>query len=142
MIGERISKDLKLFHNIKRLPTMTKARIGKPSDIPDDKPLKVDVFDQKVLVAKVDGQYCAIANKCPHMGLPMAKGNLEDGVLTCPYHGSKFEMCSGKNVEWVETFVGIPLPGFAQKLVSMGKTSTDVASFEVTEEDDVVYIDI
>lgn len=121
---------------------MTKTRIGTTSDIPDDKPLKVKAFDKTVLVAKVGDGYCAIANKCPHMGLPMAKGNLEDGVITCPYHGSKFEMCSGKNVEWVETFVGIPLPGVAKKLMAMGKTSTDVDSFEVTTEDDVVYVDI
>lgn len=55
-------------------------------------------------------------------------------MLICPFYGSKFEMCSDKNVEWVETFVAIPLPGAAKKLMAMSKTPTDVASFPVTQE--------
>ena len=95
---------------------MTKVKIAAASDISTDKVSKTTANGQTILVAKVGDGYCAIANKCPHLGLPMSKGTLENGILTCPFHGSKFEMCTGKNVEWVETFVGIPLPGAAKKL--------------------------
>ena len=120
---------------------MAKAKVATTADVSADKALKADANGTAVLVAKVGEKYCAIANKCPHLGLPMAKGKIENGVITCPFHGSKFEMCGGKNVEWVESFVGIPLPGVAKKMMEMGKTPTDVASFEVTQEGDDLFID-
>ncbi len=120
---------------------MTKAKIANTSDINLEKAFKASANGQSVLVAKVGDGYCAIANKCPHLGLPMAKGKLENGVLTCPFHGSKFEVCTGKNVEWVESFVGIPLPSVAQKVMAMGKAPTDVASFTVTQEGDDLFVD-
>ena len=120
---------------------MTKIKIAAAADVSADKALKTKANDQAVLVAKVGDGYCAIANKCPHLGLPMAKGKLENGVLTCPFHGSKFEMCSGKNVEWVESFVGIPLPGAAKKMMAMGKAPTDVASFTVTQEGEDLFVE-
>ncbi|MEL7052609.1 MAG: Rieske (2Fe-2S) protein [Cyanobacteria bacterium J06588_5] len=120
---------------------MAKIKVAAASDIRADKALKVDANGQTVLVAKVGDGTCAIANKCPHLGLPMAKGKVENGVITCPFHGSKFEMCTGKNVEWVESFVGIPLPGVAKKMMAMGKSPTDVASFTVTQKGEDLFVE-
>ncbi len=121
---------------------MTKVKIATAPDVTANKALKASADGQTVLVAKVGNGHCAIANKCPHLGLPMAKGKLENGVITCPFHGSKFEMCTGKNVEWVDSFVGIPLPGIAQKMMAMGKAPTDVASFTVTQNGEDLFVDI
>jgi nitrite reductase/ring-hydroxylating ferredoxin subunit len=120
---------------------MAKTKIATTADVGSEKVLKASADGQSVLVAKVGDQYCAIANKCPHMGLPMAKGKFVNGVITCPFHGSKFEICTGKNTEWVESFAGIPLPGVAKKVVAMGKSSTDVASFSVTQEGEDLLIE-
>ncbi len=120
---------------------MTKTKIATTADTSVEKVLKTSANGQSVLVAKVGNQHCAIANKCPHLGLPMAKGKFENGIITCPFHGSKFEICSGKNVEWVESFVGIPLPGVAKKMIAMGKGPTDVANFTVTQEGEDLFID-
>ncbi|MEM1290668.1 MAG: Rieske (2Fe-2S) protein [Cyanobacteria bacterium P01_H01_bin.162] len=120
---------------------MTKTKIAAVSEVSADQVLKTSANGQKMLVAKVGEQYCAIANKCPHLGLPMAKGKFEDGVITCPFHGSKFEVCTGKNVEWVESFVGVPLPGVAKKVMSMGKAPTDAASFIVTQDGEDLFVD-
>ncbi len=120
---------------------VTKTKVAIAAEISAEKVLKASANGQSVLVAKVGDGYCAIANKCPHLGLPMAKGKLENGVLTCPFHGSKFEMCTGKNVEWVESFMGIPLPGVAQKMIAMGKVSTNVANFAVIQEGEDLFID-
>ena len=120
---------------------MAKSKIAVTSDISTDKISKTIANGQAILVAKVGEQYCAITNKCPHLGLPMSKGKLENGILTCPFHGSKFEMCTGKNIEWVETFVGIPLPGAAKKMVAMGKSPTDVTSFNVTQEGEDLFVE-
>jgi nitrite reductase/ring-hydroxylating ferredoxin subunit len=74
--------------------------------------------------------------------LPMAKGKFENGVVTCPFHGSKFEICTGKNVAWVDSVVGIPLPGVMQKMMAMGKSPTDVACFGVMQEGDDLFVDV
>ncbi|ELS30130.1 MULTISPECIES: Rieske (2Fe-2S) protein [Pseudanabaena] len=120
---------------------MTKVKIASTTDVSSDKVLKTSANGKSVLVAKVGDNYCAIANKCPHFGLPLAKGKFENGVITCPFHGSKFEICTGKNVEWVDSFVGIPLPAIAQKMIAMGKSPTDVANFAVTQEGTDLFID-
>jgi len=121
---------------------MSKVKIASTADINAGKVLKAKANGQSVLVAKVGDKYCAIANKCPHFGLPMAKGKFENGVITCPFHGSKFEICTGKNVEWVESFVGIPLPDFAKNMMAMGKGPTDVANFAVTQEGVDLFINV
>ena len=120
---------------------MAKVKIASTNDISPNKVLKTSANGQSIIVAKVGDKHCAIANKCPHFGLPMAKGKFENGVITCPFHGSKFEICTGKNVEWVESFVGLPLPNIAKKMIAMGKAPTDVASFTVTQEGNDLFID-
>lgn len=120
---------------------MTKTKIATTADVGTDKVFKASVDGQSVLVAQVGEKYCAVANKCPHLGLPMAKGKFEDGVITCPFHGSKFDMCTGKNLEWVDSVVGIPLPGVAKKMMAMGKAPTDVASFAVTQDGEDLSIE-
>jgi nitrite reductase/ring-hydroxylating ferredoxin subunit len=120
---------------------MAKVKIATTNDVSADKVLKTSANGQSVIVAKVGDKHCAITNKCPHLGLPLAKGKFENGVITCPFHGSKFEICTGKNVEWVDSFVGIPLPGVAKKIMAMGKAPTDVASFTVTQEGNDLFID-
>ena len=121
---------------------MTKTKIANTAAVSADKVLKTKAISQSILVAKVGNQYCAIANKCPHLGLPLAKGKFENGVITCPFHGSKFEICTGKNTEWVDSVVGIPLPGIAKKMMSMGKSATDVASFAVSQEGEDLFVDV
>ena len=121
---------------------MTKAKVATTAEVSADKVLKTKANGQSVLVSKVGEQYCAIANKCPHLGLPMSKGKVENGTITCPFHGSKFELCTGKNVEWVESVVGIPLPGIAKKMMAMGKEPTDVANFAVTQEGEDLFVDV
>lgn len=39
-----------------------------------------------------------IADLCPHAGAVLSEGAVEDGVLTCPGHGSQFDVCTGERV--------------------------------------------
>ena len=121
---------------------MAKTKVANAAEVSADQVVKAKVNGQPVLVSKSGDSYCAIAGKCPHLGLPMSKGKVENGTITCPFHGSKFDLCNGKNVGWVDSFVGIPLPGVAKKIVSMGKEATDVTSFTVTQEGEELFIDV
>src|SRR5271165_1231588 len=37
----------------------------------------------------------ALDNRCPHMGFPLERGSVEDGILTCHWHHARFDLASG-----------------------------------------------
>jgi nitrite reductase/ring-hydroxylating ferredoxin subunit len=37
----------------------------------------------------------AFDNRCPHMGFPLDRGSVEDGILTCHWHHARFDLASG-----------------------------------------------
>jgi nitrite reductase/ring-hydroxylating ferredoxin subunit len=48
-----------------------------------------------VLVVYDRGRVFALDNRCPHMGFPLDRGSVEDGILTCPWHHARFDLASG-----------------------------------------------
>jgi nitrite reductase/ring-hydroxylating ferredoxin subunit len=44
------------------------------------------------------GRLWAIADACPHAGASLCTGSLDDGVVTCPRHGSQFRVTDGERV--------------------------------------------
>jgi 3-phenylpropionate/trans-cinnamate dioxygenase ferredoxin subunit len=52
----------------------------------------------EILLANVDGAFYALNNKCPHMGGDLSGGVLEGSTVTCPRHGAKFDVRTGKNL--------------------------------------------
>jgi len=57
--------------------------------------LVVHGADRPVLLGWSDGRAFALDNRCPHMGFPLNKGSLENGVLTCHWHHAQFDTSSG-----------------------------------------------
>ncbi|MDP7134616.1 MAG: Rieske (2Fe-2S) protein, partial [Planctomycetota bacterium] len=51
--------------------------------------------DRPIAVFEHEGKLSAIDNRCPHMGFPMHKGTVKDGIITCHWHQAKFDLCSG-----------------------------------------------
>ena len=41
------------------------------------------------------GDFFALDNRCPHMGFPLDRGSVEDGILTCHWHHARFDLASG-----------------------------------------------
>lgn len=73
-----------------------------------------------VLVLIDQGQVYALDNRCPHMGFPLHRGTVKDGILTCHWHHAKFDLSGG-----------CTLDPFAD----------DVPSFVTEVRDAIVYID-
>jgi nitrite reductase/ring-hydroxylating ferredoxin subunit len=55
----------------------------------------VEANGQAIALFIVDGKYYAIENRCTHAGGPLAEGELEGDVVTCPWHGSRFKVKTG-----------------------------------------------
>jgi nitrite reductase/ring-hydroxylating ferredoxin subunit len=48
-----------------------------------------------LLVVYDDGKVFAFDNRCPHLGFPLHRGSVEDGILTCHWHHARFDLASG-----------------------------------------------
>ncbi len=48
-----------------------------------------------ILVVHDRGRVFALDNRCPHMGFPLDRGSVEDGILTCHWHHARFDLESG-----------------------------------------------
>jgi nitrite reductase/ring-hydroxylating ferredoxin subunit len=67
------------------------------------------------------GEIYAVDNRCPHMGFPLHRGSVSDGILTCHWHHARFDLCTGGTFdEWAD----------------------DLRRFPVEVEGDDVYVDL
>ena len=55
----------------------------------------VSVEGQAILVLLEQGNVYALDNRCPHMGFPLHRGTIGDGILTCHWHHAKFDLAGG-----------------------------------------------
>lgn len=55
----------------------------------------VQLEGKVVLLVAHEGEVFAVDNRCPHMGFPLERGSVKNGVLTCHWHHARFELCSG-----------------------------------------------
>lgn len=72
------------------------VRILDRSEIAPGEVIEVFVDERAIVVAEVDGVLTAIDSVCPHAGGPLADGQLEGNLLTCPWHGWAFDVCTGR----------------------------------------------
>ena len=74
------------------------AAVLDESELEGGKLCKVDLEGVDVLVARSEktGEVCAIANVCTHLGGPLNEGERDGDSVVCPWHGSRFDLCSGE----------------------------------------------
>jgi nitrite reductase/ring-hydroxylating ferredoxin subunit len=74
--------------------------VAKAEDLPEGGMIGATVNGVDVLVANVSGRYRSIGSECTHEGCTLHEGELdpEDGVVTCPCHGSMFDLETGEVV--------------------------------------------
>ena len=53
--------------------------------------------DRELALFNVGGKFYATDNICPHRGGPLGEGMLEDKVVTCPWHGWRFDVTNGSS---------------------------------------------
>jgi len=58
----------------------------------------VDIGGQELLLAKIEDAYYAVARRCTHMAENLCDGKLEGRIVTCPRHGARFDVTTGKAV--------------------------------------------
>lgn len=69
--------------------------IGSLDDLTDGRPLAVSVDDVALLVVRRGTTISVLEARCTHRGGPLHEGELSDGCIACPWHGSRFELATG-----------------------------------------------
>jgi len=71
------------------------VRVGNTKDVVNNEMRVFEVAGTKVNVANALGQLYAFDDTCTHKGCSLAQGKLEGTTVTCPCHGSQFDVTSG-----------------------------------------------
>ena len=72
-----------------------RVRIADPADIPEGTGREFVVADRIVAVFRTAGGWSAIDGICSHAGGPLAQGQVEGNVVTCPWHGWQYQLETG-----------------------------------------------
>ena len=89
---------------------------------------------REILLARVGDKYYATDNRCPHMKGDLSQGKLEGTVVTCPVHGSQFDISNGQVVRWLKG-------GLMSKLGGAFKLSRALRVYNVKVEDGKVLVE-
>jgi nitrite reductase/ring-hydroxylating ferredoxin subunit len=101
--------------------SLSKVFAGSADDLLSKPCSVVHVEGHTLALFSVEGRLYAVDNRCPHMGFPLDRGSVKDGILTCYWHYARFDLASGGTFDL-----------FAD----------DVPAYPLTVEDGGVWIDL
>jgi len=97
---------------------------------------EVIIEGREILLARVGDRYYAADNRCPHMGARLSEGSLEGTVVTCPRHGSQFDLSDGRVVRWLKS------SGLISTVSKALKPPRPLVIHKVKVEDDRILIEM
>jgi nitrite reductase/ring-hydroxylating ferredoxin subunit/Fe-S cluster biogenesis protein NfuA len=87
---------------------------GQVADIPDGGLRALVLGGENVILARRGAAVSCFQNACAHMGLPLDRGLVDDGILTCPHHGFQYDLATGECL----TAAAVQLQPHAVRLVA------------------------
>jgi len=101
-------------------PRSTFVEVASLPDLASEGSQVVSEGGRAIALFHHDGAVYAVDNRCPHMGFPLTRGSIDNGVLTCHWHHARFELEAGDTFDiWAD----------------------DVQTFPVEVRGDRVYVD-
>ncbi len=70
-------------------------KAGSTGDLAPGQAKRIQVQGRTIALFNLGGTYHAIEDTCPHRGGPLSEGQVEGHVVTCPWHGAKFDVTTG-----------------------------------------------
>jgi len=72
--------------------------VAKVNDVPPGQGKTVQVAGKNIALFNVDGSFYAIDETCLHRGGPLGEGELTGHLVTCPWHGWKYDVRTGISI--------------------------------------------
>lgn len=69
-------------------PSVSELKVGQPLRFSCDK--------GDILLVQLEGKVMAFRNQCPHMGMSLDGGLVDESIITCPWHGFRFDLSTGE----------------------------------------------
>lgn len=101
---------------------MPMTKVAGVEEVPAGTGKVVRAGDKVLALFNVGGTFYAIDNRCTHMGGPLGQGKVDGTRVTCPWHGSVFDITTGQ--------------------VISGPARRPVAPFRVQVKDGEVSVDL
>ena len=99
-----------------------RVEITDVESLPRDRGVRVTVGDHRIAMFRIGDDVFAIGDRCSHAEASLAEGEIWDGHVECPRHGSEFDLKTGEPTS---------LPATAP-----------VPVYEVSVEDGKIYLDL
>ena len=82
-------------HAWQEVPTKF-TRVMLEGQLTDNMLVKAMAGDTPILLLKRGNTICAISETCSHAGGPLSEGELDGNLVQCPWHASRFDVCTGQ----------------------------------------------
>lgn len=90
---------------------------------------------REILLARVGDKYYATDNRCLHMKGDLSQGKLDGNVVTCPRHGSQYDVTNGKVVRWLRG-------GLVSKMAEAIKRPSGLNTYALKVENGKIFVEV
>jgi len=86
------------------------VRVGQLADLQSAECVVVHVKEHTLALFSRGEHIYAVDNRCPHMGFPLNRGTVKEGILTCHWHHARFDLASGGTFDqWADDVPVFPV---------------------------------
>ena len=72
--------------------------VAKLDEVPAGKMKHIEVNGKEIMIVNLDGKFYALNDRCSHTNAPLSMGHIQDNIVTCPMHGARFDITTGRKV--------------------------------------------
>ncbi len=112
------------------------VEVGKTSEFAAGTMKEVITQGREILLARVGDKYYAADNRCPHSDGKLSQGKIEGTIVTCPRHGSQFDLGDGRVVRWLKG------SGLMSRIGKALKSPRPLSTYNVDIQGDKILIEI
>ena len=85
-------------------------RIASVAEVKETGLRTVQLDGHVIVLVHHEDEIYALDNRCPHMGFPLDRGSVHDGILTCHWHHARFDLCTGGSFDlWADDTPNFPV---------------------------------
>ncbi|MBI3941819.1 MAG: Rieske (2Fe-2S) protein [Chloroflexi bacterium] len=86
------------------------VRVASAAEVRSAGCFPVNIAGYTLALFAYGDKFYAVDNRCPHMGFPLHRGTVKDGILTCHWHHARFDLASGGTFDqWADDVRAFPL---------------------------------
>lgn len=114
---------------------MSYVEIATTNELTDGNKKMAKINGHELMIAQIGNNYYCTDNRCPHMGGNLSQGMLNGTVITCPRHGSQFDLADGHVIRWTNW------SGIKKSIGKLLKSPRDLKTYNLKIEDEKILVD-